>query len=100
MTEQLRRTSLTADAFLEWAMEQPNGRFELIDGEVVAMAPERVGHARTKFRATTELAAAVAKAGLGWEALVGGVAVRIDDRTVFEPDALVRCGPPLPDDAI
>ena len=29
-----------------------------------------------------------------------GMAVRIDDRTVYEPDALVRCGPPLPGDAI
>ena len=25
--------------------------------------------------------------------------VRIDERTVYEPDALVRCGPRLPDDA-
>jgi len=100
MTEQLRRTSLTADAFLEWAMEQPSGRFELIDGEIVAMAPERAGHARAKFRATAVLAAAIAKAGLGCEALVDGMSVRVDDRTVFEPDALVRCGPSLSDDAI
>jgi Uma2 family endonuclease len=26
--------------------------------------------------------------------------VRIDDRTVYEPNALVRCGPPLPGDAV
>ena len=26
------------------------------------------------------------------------MAVRVDEETVFEPDALVRCGPPLPDD--
>jgi Uma2 family endonuclease len=28
------------------------------------------------------------------------MAVEIDDRTVYEPDALVRCGGPLDDDAI
>jgi Uma2 family endonuclease len=28
------------------------------------------------------------------------MAVEIDDRTVYEPDALVRCGSPLDDDAI
>ena len=28
------------------------------------------------------------------------MAVRVDEETVFEPDALVRCGPPLPDDTI
>ncbi len=28
------------------------------------------------------------------------MAVRVDDATVYEPDALVRCGEPLPDDAV
>jgi Uma2 family endonuclease len=32
--------------------------------------------------------------------MIDGMAVRIDDRTVYEPDALVRCGPPMPGDAI
>ena len=32
--------------------------------------------------------------------MTDGMAVRIDDRTVYEPDALVRCGLPLPGDAI
>ena len=43
--------TLTADAFLAWAEEQPgDARFELIDGRVVAMAPERLGHIRAKVR--------------------------------------------------
>ena len=33
------------------------------------------------------------------EALPDGVSVRIDERTVYEPDALVRCGPHTPRDA-
>ena len=34
------------------------------------------------------------------EALVDGKAVRVDDDTVFEPDALVRCGQPVSDHAV
>ena len=41
--EQPRRTELTADEFIAWALEQP-GRFELAEGQVVAMVPERVSH--------------------------------------------------------
>jgi Uma2 family endonuclease len=32
--------------------------------------------------------------------MIDGVSVRVDDRTVYEPDALVRCGPPAPDEAL
>ncbi len=28
------------------------------------------------------------------------MSVRVDDHTVYEPDALVRCGPPVPGDTI
>ena len=100
MTEPLRPTRFTADAFIAWAVAQPQGRFELMDGQVVAMAPERMAHTRAKLRAVNALAAAIAAAGLGCEAVTDGAAVRIDDRTVYGPDALVRCGPPTPDDAL
>lgn len=97
--EQPRQTEFTADAFLAWALEQ-EGRFELDNGGVVAMAPERVSHARAKGQAWLALRTAIAAGGLGCEALPDGVTIRVNDRTVFEPDALVRCGPPLPGDAI
>ena len=33
---------MNADEFIAWAMNQPKGqRYELVGGEVVAMAPER-----------------------------------------------------------
>lgn len=100
MTEQLKRREFTADAFLAWASEQPRGRFELADGEVVAMAPERVAHTRAKLEAVIALRAAIAAGGVGCEAMTDGVSVRIDERTVYEPDALVRCGLPTPGDAM
>ncbi len=28
------------------------------------------------------------------------MAVQVDETTVYEPDLLVRCGPPLPDDTV
>jgi Uma2 family endonuclease len=90
----------TADEFIAWAMEQPTGRYELDNGVVVAMAPERVSHALAKSQAWLALREAIAGRGLGCQALPDGVTLRIDDRTVYEPDALVRCGPPLPGDAI
>jgi hypothetical protein len=45
------RKRMTTDEFLAWAAEQPEGeRYELVAGEVVAMAPERLGHARVKHQ--------------------------------------------------
>jgi Uma2 family endonuclease len=100
VVEQPKRTVFTADEFIAWALEQPTGRFELDNGSVVAMAPERVNHGRAKAQAWLALRSAIIARGLGCEALPDGATVRIDDRTVYEPDALVRCGPPLPGDAI
>lgn len=92
---------MTADAFIVWAMQQPEGlRYELVAGEVVAMAPERAGHARTKARIYEAMAQAIPAAELPCEAFPDGMAVRVDADTVFEPDALARCGPRLDDDAV
>jgi Uma2 family endonuclease len=98
--EQPKRTEFTADEFIAWALEQPSGRFELENGVVVAMAPERLSHGRAKSQGWLALRLAITARGLGCEALPDGSTVRIDDRTVYEPDALVRCGPRLPGDAI
>jgi Uma2 family endonuclease len=91
---------MTADAFIDWAMAQPTGRYELVAGEVVAMSPERVGHARVKFAAARAMDRAVRDAGLPCEVFPDGVSVVIDDATVYEPDALLRCGEPLDRDVI
>jgi len=92
---------MTADEFLEWAMDQPEGqRYELAGGEVVAMAPERAAPALVKLAATRALQDGVTAAGLSYEVYPDGMAVRIDDATVYEPDALVRCGDPIDRNAI
>ena len=91
---------MTADEFLAWALEQPTGRYELAAGEVIAMAPERAGHALVKLAIAMALKEAVAAAGLDCQVFPDGMAVRIDEGTVYEPDASLRCGPKLSEDAI
>ena len=100
MTAPARRR-MTSDEFIAWAIEQPDGeRYELVAGEVVAMSPERLSHSRVKHRIARLLEDAIAAAGLRCEAFPDGVAVEIDNHTTYEPDALVRCGEPLPGDTV
>ena len=77
------------DEFIAWALEQPTGRFELSNGTVVAMAPERASHNQAKLNAAVALRAAIGARGLPCRVMTDGMAVRIDDRTVYEPDAAI-----------
>jgi len=91
---------MTREDFLAWVHQQPTGRYERIDGIVVAMAPERLAHNRRKFAAARALRRAVQDAGLtSCEIFTGGMSVRVEDSD-YEPDALLRCGAKLPGDAI
>ena len=67
---------------------------------VYAMQPELLIHVETKFAVTTALRRDIAERALPCQALIDGMAVRIDSATVFEPDVLVRCGPRLPGDTL
>ena len=93
------KPSMTVDEFLSWA-ESEEGRYELYDGQVYAMAPERSAHALVKFAVQTALADGIRKAGLPCIVYPDGMTVRITEKTAHEPDALVYCGPPLPRDAL
>jgi Uma2 family endonuclease len=96
-----RPPRMSADEFIAWATTLPDGeRYELVGGEVVPMSPERLSHTRVKFVVCLALRRAIEVAGLDCEALIDGMAVRIDEDTVREPDALVRCGPELPGDTV
>lgn len=82
MTTHAKPLRMEADAFIAWAMEQPLGWFELTGGEVVAMAPERAGHARVKLSAVNALAAGLRAKNPPCQAMFDGMAVRIDQRTL------------------
>ena len=78
-------TPMTRDEFLAWAEQQPSGRFERIDGIVVAMAHDRASHNRRKRAARDALQRAVSKAGLtSCEAFADGMTVQVENSD-FEP---------------
>ncbi len=96
-----QKSRMTADEFVAWSMDQPKGkRYELDGGEVIQMASQRVRHALVKGRVFRRLEEAVEKAGLGCEVFPDGMAIKVDDTTVYEPDAAVRCGKRLGGDIV
>jgi Uma2 family endonuclease len=95
---------MTTDEFVRWYDQQPEElRFELMDGLVYArrnrriMQGERLIHAKLKARVANQFANQIREMKLPCDALSDGMAVRVGPETTFEPDALVRCGPKLPD---
>jgi Uma2 family endonuclease len=90
---------MSREEFQAWVEQQPSGRFERIDGIVVAMAPERASHNRCKGAARDALRRAVSSAGLtSCEAFSDGMTVQVDNSD-FVPDAVLRRGTRLPGDA-
>ena len=92
------RGTVSREAFRRW-YEQQSGRYERIDGQIVAMAPERVAHARVKSAVWLALRRAVSAVGVPCEAMADGLAVETGDSD-YEPDALVNCGPRMAGDAV
>jgi Uma2 family endonuclease len=90
---------MSRDEYRRWVEAQPKGRFERIEGLVVAMAPERAGHADRKAMVWLALRQAVATAGLPCHVYPDGMTVEVDDND-FEPDAILRCGENLPTDTV
>ena len=90
---------MTVDEYLTWAEGRPR-RYELYAGAVYAMAPERAGHAETKYAIQTALLAGIRRAGVPCHMLPDGMTVRVDEDTAHEPDALVYCGEKLPNSAV
>jgi Uma2 family endonuclease len=97
---------MTSQEFMAWCEDQPEGmRYELLDGVVYAnggqpeMQAERVAHVQAKGGVAAAFAAQIRARQMPCDAFVDGIAVHVDDDTTFEPDALVRCGPPLDADA-
>lgn len=79
-----------------WAEVQPRGRWERVDGEVIAMNVERLGHIFIKNRVWLALERAIAVAGVACQAFGDGVTVEVGEGHDYAPDAVVNCGP-LPD---
>jgi Uma2 family endonuclease len=93
------KTRMTVNEYLAWAQSHP-GRYELSNGEVIAMPSEGAGHAAVKYAVQTALLVAIRARRLPCHMLPDGMTVRIDETTAYEPDALVYCGERLPPSAI
>jgi Uma2 family endonuclease len=94
------KVRMKVDEFLAWSEQQPDDRYELVDGEIVAMTRDTVRHNRTKFAAAQTLDGAVRTAGLPCLVLIDGVGVAINDKTLRIPDVLVHCGAEPDPDAL
>jgi Uma2 family endonuclease len=90
---------MTVDEFLARADER-EGKWELDDGVLVSMSPERLGHGLTTHAAVNALSAAIRRAALPCQAVPDSVGVRLSARTTYQPDALVYCGPRKPPDTL
>jgi len=87
------RRAMTVDEYLAWSDSQSERqRTELINGQIVIMPAERLVHTYVKANTFLALQRAIESAGLPCHALPEGPGVRIDEHTVYEPDALVFCG--------
>jgi Uma2 family endonuclease len=87
----LPRRLFTLTEFLDWTQGQ-EGKFELVCGEVVAMAPGSIQHSRAKASVWSALAAGIKQAGLPCEAIADGPGVALADDSCYIPDVSVYCG--------
>jgi Uma2 family endonuclease len=93
-------TRMSRQEFRKWAEAQNGERYELVAGEPVAMAPERVVHARIKARIWRALDREIRQHALPCEALPDGITVEIGEDYDYEPDAIVNCGDRLAPEAL
>jgi Uma2 family endonuclease len=88
----LPKFRMTVDEFLAWSEQQPDDRYELVDGKIIAMTRDTVQHNLTKFAACRALYDAVRAAKLPCTTFIDGVGVTINERTLRIPDVVVHCG--------
>ena len=94
----LADSPMTVEEFLVFAA-QKRGKWELVDGQALAMSPGRVVHGDLKYRVARALDAAIARANIPCRFVLDSAAVKIDQLNSFQPEAMVYCGAPLPPDA-
>ena len=96
MTRQ--KTLMTADEFFR-LYSHKDGRYELVDGEVVEMAPVFRRHGRTASNITTAFNIYSRQRGEGWSEVEVGYTVRSGPDTVRGPDvSLILTGQPDDED--
>jgi len=90
---------MSVEEYLVWA-EGRDGRYELVDGEVVALSPERARHWEIKLATHVALLNALKAKSLDCHVVPDGATVRIDAHSAYEPDAMVYCGGKIAPDSM
>ena len=85
----LTKQRMTVREFLVWVEAQTEGKYELVQGVIVRMAPKRARHNLGKAEIWLVLRSAVRAAGLENIVYTDGMGVLIDDDTSRGPDAIV-----------
>lgn len=98
-TQPQKPPRMSVEEYLVWADGRP-GRYELIDGDVVAQASERARHWEIKLATHVALLDAVKARGLPCHVVPDGGTVRIDGSTAYEPDGMVYCGTKVDADSL
>ena len=87
------RRAITVEEYLPRCNSQSERqRTELINGQILTMPAEELLHTTVKANVLLALRQAIETSGSSCKALADGPGVRIDEHTVYEPDALVYCG--------
>ena len=100
MSEAMRQTSWTWEAYLDWEARQPI-RYELVDGQVHAMGGGTAEHDtignNLRGELHTQLRGKPCRPhGPDLKVRAGGHVVGLDPRNGRYPDALIDCGPRVP----
>jgi Uma2 family endonuclease len=83
---------MSAKEFLTWGETQSEGRFELVEGEVVVMSPERARHNLVKGAVYIALVEAVNRIATPCTVFTDGIGIQTGPDTIREPDASVQLG--------
>ena len=96
MTQQ--KTLMTADEFFDFCGRN-DGRYELVDGEVVELAPAQRRHGRTALNIGAAFHSFCRLTEIGWSEVEVGYRVRSSPDTVRGPDVSLNLGE-IPDDEL
>ena len=84
--------AMTIDEYVKAYEGSTAGRHELVDGEVLIMAPETALHNRVKMNVFRVLEDAITAKSLPFTVFGDGMTLKIDNHTGREPDASVQHG--------
>ncbi|RAI44779.1 Uma2 family endonuclease [Rhodoplanes roseus] len=93
MNAPLPSVSMTVPEFLAWSERQPEtDRYELVDGRILPMSPERARHNLVKLAVAVALLDSIKRAGVSAMVFTDGMGIAVGETTVREPDASVQLG--------